>query len=147
MNNGSLYPLIQQLWEAGLAEPFTPGVLRSALSNPSCADALDLTEQTILALLNENPPSDWSTVTSALSESSNALLLLADHMSTRKVIAAAFSVCVLADAARAGACDWSLEHDKAMSLCMILASRIHLVEFLPVMAYIFGKGGEPPVAG
>jgi hypothetical protein len=72
---------------------------------------------------------------------------LADNMSTRQVIAAAFALCVLADAARAGACEWSLEHDKAMSLCLILASRIHLAEFLPVMAYIFGKGGEPPMPG
>jgi hypothetical protein len=74
MNNGSLYPLIQHLWEAGLNEPFTPGDLRGVLSNATDDALVKLTEQTVLGLLNENPPSHWNVVITSLSEISDALL-------------------------------------------------------------------------
>jgi hypothetical protein len=108
-------------------------------------DTEDLTAQDIANLLDERAPEDWCIATFAFSEVVSFYLVTAHNMSFQQVIAAAFSACVLADAARAGECDWSMEHDKIMALCAILAGRMELEAFLHLMAYIFGKGGQPPI--
>lgn len=110
-------------------------------------DTEDLTLQVITDLLDEKPPESWSIATFAFAEMVSLYLVTAHKMSFQQVIAAAFAACVLADAARAREGDWGMEHDKVMALCAILAGRIELEDFLHLMAYIFGKGGQPPISG
>jgi hypothetical protein len=142
MKGATLHSLVQRLWEIGLDEPFTPGALLSALSD-SWVECRDLTESALSDVLDGRSPATWGDFTGVLFEIAGSLDSAPDKMSNRQVIAAAFSACALADAARAGLWDWRLFHPDVMNLCAILAGRIQLEEFLLIMAYIFGKDGEP----
>jgi hypothetical protein len=46
-----------------------------------------------------------------------------------------------------GECEWGLEHHKVTQLNALLATRMDVdtEELLPVTAYIYGKGGRPPI--
>lgn len=147
MTGGTLRELVQRLWNVGCRGPFDDDELLKRLLEDGGHDTEDLTAQVIADLLDEKPPESWSIATFAFSEVVSFYLVTAHKMSFQQVIAAAFSACVLADAARAHECDWSMEHDKIMALCAILAGRIELENFLHLMAYIFGKGGQPPISG
>lgn len=143
----SLRRLMERLWAAGCRGPFSDDELLRRLLEDGGHDTEDLTAQVITDLLDEKSPESWSIATFAFSEVISLYLVTAHKMSFQQVIAAAFSACVLADAARAHEGDWGMEHDKVMVLCAILAGRIELESFLHLMAYIFGKGGQPPISG
>lgn len=146
MTHGSLGELIERLWSVGCRGPFSSDVLLGQLLEDGGHDTEDLTSDVVTALLKEDAPDNWHIVTFAFSEMVSFYLVAAHKMSFQQTVAAAFSACVLADAARADECDWSLEHDKVMALNAILAGRIELDHFLYIMAYIFGKGGRCPIS-
>lgn len=145
MTHGTLRELVERLWNVGCRGPFSDDVLLKHLFEDGGHDTEDLTEQVVADLLNGKRPEDWHIVTFAFSEIVSFYLATAHKMTFQQTVAAAFSACVLADAARANECDWSLEHDKVMALNAILAGRIELESFLHLMAYVFGKGGQLPI--
>jgi hypothetical protein len=145
MTHGLFRELVEGLWSAGCRGAFSDDQLLKRLLADGGNDTEDLTLQIVTTLLDEKTPESWSIVTFASSEAVSFYLVTAHKMSFQQVIAAAFSACVLADAARAHEGDWGMEHDKIMALCAILAGRIELENFLRLMSYIFGKGGQPPI--
>lgn len=145
MTRGLLRELVEGLWSTGCRGAFSDEQLLMRLLEDGGNDTEDLTLQTITSLLDEKSPESWSVVNFASSEAVSFYLVTAHKMSFQQVIAAAFSACVLADASRAHEGDWGMEHDKIMALCAILAGRLELEHFLPVMSYIFGKGGQSPM--
>lgn len=145
MTHETLRELIQRLWNVGCRGSFSEDVLLKHLLQDGGHDTEDLTAQAVANLLDGKHPEDWHIITFAFSEMVSFYLAAAHKMSFQQTVAAAFSACVLADAARANECDWSLEHDKVMALTAILAGRIELENFLHLMAYVFGKGGRLPI--
>lgn len=146
MTHGTLRELVTQLWNVERQDSFSDDILLNRVLKDGGHDTEDLTVHIISDLLDEKHHGDWSIVTFAFSELISYYLVTAHAMSFHQVVAASFSACVLADASRANGCDWSLEHDKVMALNAIIALRIELKQLLHLMAYVFGKGGQLPIA-
>jgi len=145
MTHGTLRELVERLWNVGCRGSFSDDVLLKRLLEDGGHDTEDLTPQVIADLLDEKRPEEWHIVTFAFSEVVSFYLGTALKMTFQQRVAAAFSACVLADAARANEWDWSLEHNKVMALNAILALQFEPEDFLHLMAYIFGKGGQLPI--
>ena len=145
MKTQSLRDLIESIWKARCRISLVDEFLLNRLLTDGGHDTEDLTADLIGDLLDGKSPADWNIACFSFSEISSYYLAAAHKMSAEQVVAAVFTVCVLADLARAGRSDWSLEHDKVMALCAILAGRLELAGFLHFMSYVFGKGGEPPI--
>lgn len=146
MKPTTLQELIECLWNAGCRGPFSTEKLLQRLLEDGGHDTEDLTPGIIADLLAEKRPDCWSVATFAFSEIISFYLVTAYQMSFQQVVAAAFSACVIADASRVQECDWSMQHEKIMALCAILAGRLELDKYLYLMAYIYGKGGQPPIS-
>ena len=147
MKNDTLKQIITTIWNSACKGELASEALLDRLHEDGGHDTEDINNETVEVLLNGSLDEDWDLVAFSASEMLAYYLQISSRLSTQQVAATVFCACVLADGSRSQKVDWSMEHDKVMAVCAMLGSKLELEVFLPVMTYIFGKGGFSPISG
>jgi hypothetical protein len=136
---------IEQIWNSSCSGEFSKNALLQTLLIDGGLDTRGLNVTIISDLLLGNIPSDPHLVTFALSEVSSYYMALNIKMNSLQCVAACFAICILADCARLGEYEWSLEvNSKIIGLCSLISLRIELEDYLYMLCYVYGKGGQSP---
>jgi hypothetical protein len=136
---------IEQIWNSSCRGEFSKNALLQRLLIDGGLDTQRLNVTIISDLLLGNSTSDPHLVTFALSEVSSYYLALNTNMNSHQCVAACFAICILADCARLGEYEWSLEvNSKMIGLSSIISLRIELEDYLYMLCYVYGKGGRSP---
>lgn len=119
----------------------------STLVNDGAEDAEGLRLADVLSIMTNNINAADAGLAFCLSEYLAYSLVLNLDMQSNQKLTTVFSICGLADFSRAGACDWSLQHHKAMAAIAILGIDIELDHMLYLLYYVFGRDGGQIGAG